>query len=508
MNEKRNDSALFKNLRDKFEGHELPPDDSLWASISKDLEVSDSRFIKRKLIIWRSLSFLFLGLFLGFIAFNYIQNGHSSDPNQKTRKSGPQSVHEQLDSLENDKKMTAKSNKLYSSNLKSNLNGILNDKKSENHIKSNILERGSAIEQQTSFENKHPLDYPIPTKEAEGFTASKTAAIIMDDSAKTNSGQQQMEPHSVIPDKMVRIEDQQITSKSDSTIHELTPYTINDALLAAKHVLGIRDSISFNPAEKKADIKHPFFVRVGATPSYTSRFLTDNKDYGSTFYDKKFYDSRETGKLNTNYSLELGYQINEHFSIKTGIGRTNYSTSFTGTNTPVLYDTINGRFIAHTSNGQVEFNDTDFEGANEDGEQNNNNNEELDDVENGEVLLSYSNLQKISYIQIPLSIEAGITRNKFRYYLNAGLSFNFLTAQKVELTFDKIGIIRQENTLPIRKFNLGSFIGIGIEYRCMKKISVYIEPLFNYNFLSVNRSGSVKNNPYSLGTNLGLKIYF
>lgn len=504
MNETGNDNAPFKELRNKFEGHELPPDATLWKSISKDLEIADGRFVKRKLIIWRTLAFLSIGLLLLFLGFNYSNNEHPI-PDSTTENNKPKS--DQVKAVNSDNRQ----NNLAATNLESDSNNLesaqkrtelraLNQNRAAYRFKNSsvVLTESSEL----NMFRKDELEAASETSLANGYKSTSTSVPTNN---KDNSAAE-------INDQFVaNLATSNLTDQfeQDPGMQQLFPRKILDCLMIDRQVTALSDQVLSDLQKSVSKVEQAFFIHVGVTPSYTHRILSNQQNVVPTVFTKEYYNSRESGRLNYNYSAELGYRLNAHFSLRTGVGMTNYSTSFSGFNMPVQYDTLNGLFIANTSNGEVEFNDSDFEGNEEDeNEQNNTNNEELEDVEDGQILLSYSSLQKISYVQIPLSFEAGINRNKWRYYATIGMTFNFLTTQKVELAFDNIGIIRQDNSLPIRTFNVGSTIGMGIEYRFLKATSVYLEPSFNYNFLNINRLGSVRSNPYSVGTNLGFKIYF
>jgi len=504
LNETGNDNAPFNDLRNKFEGHELPPDAALWKSISKDLEIADSRFVKRKLIIWRILTFLSLGILLLFLVFNYSSN-EPKTPESTTENDKPTLDHLKAGNSKNHQhelaatKVESESGNLGSTQKTTELPTLNQDRATYRFNKS------SFTQSQTLEANVFRKDAVETTAEMmlpAGYQSTSTSVTVtkMDHSAPEKTDQFVATPvTNQLTDQLAQ----------ESGMHQLFPRKIGDGLITDKQVIALSNPVLPDLPKSVSKLEKAFFVRVGVTPSYTHRILSNQQNGVPTVFTKEYYNSREAGRLNYNYSAELGYRLNSNFSLRTGVGMANYSTSFSGLNMPVQYDTLNGLFIANTSNGEVEFNDSDFEGdEDEENEQNNSNNEELEDVEDGQILLSYSSLQKISYVQIPLSFEAGINRNKWRYYATIGMTFNFLTKQKIEMAFDNIGIIRQDNSLPIRTFNVGSTLGMGIEYRFLKAASVYLEPSFNYNFLNINRLGSVRSNPYSVGTNLGFKIYF
>ena len=88
-----------------------------------------------------------------------------------------------------------------------------------------------------------------------------------------------------------------------------------------------------------------------------------------------------------------------------------------------------------------------------------------------------------------------------------GFGASFMVRNETTLTYDGVSESMGE-TEGIRKFNISTNVGIGVEYPITKAISFRMEPGFKYYLQSLSKDGDIKFKPYTFTFSTGIGISF
>ena len=126
----------------------------------------------------------------------------------------------------------------------------------------------------------------------------------------------------------------------------------------------------------------------------------------------------------------------------------------------------------------------------------NNNNSRTTDLE-----------QVFNTVEIPLALRYRFFDQKLRLSVAGGFSGNIVVDNKVYVIKgnekEYIG-----STEDIRRFNLSTDLGIGIEYPLTQNIKIMLEPGFKYYLQSLSRNSQIDFKPYIFSLSTGIGIEF
>lgn len=126
----------------------------------------------------------------------------------------------------------------------------------------------------------------------------------------------------------------------------------------------------------------------------------------------------------------------------------------------------------------------------------NNNNSRAADIE-----------QVFNTVEIPLALRYRFFDQKLRLSVAGGVSGNIVVDNKVYMIKgnekELIG-----STEDIRRFNLSTDVGIGIEYPLSQNIKIMLEPGFKYYLQSLSRNSQIDFKPYMFSLSTGIGIEF
>jgi len=229
-------------------------------------------------------------------------------------------------------------------------------------------------------------------------------------------------------------------------------------------------------------------------PVYSYRFLKSENT--GAYQDIDGFDQNEEGLFNFNFGLDVGYNINSHFRLRSGVGITNYSSSFLGKTGLLVLDSIKNSIEIATSLGNYYVPEHDLKDEN--------GNEYLD----GTILGNHANLQKLKYLSIPISLEYGITRKRFRYFGALGFTYNRLLSEKMDLKIDGYRAIRSDNKQLATKNVFSQSTSLGIEYSFLNHYAISFNPEITFALNKINSNSYLKSKPYWFGANLSFKYFF
>jgi outer membrane protein W len=121
--------------------------------------------------------------------------------------------------------------------------------------------------------------------------------------------------------------------------------------------------------------------------------------------------------------------------------------------------------------------------------------------------LSFSNSQTLKFLQIPIEIEFGMQRNKFRYFFRTGFSYSYLISEKSEFVTAGFAPVRKENVSLLYRNSLTTSFAVGVEYIFNQNWALLLSPNFTYYLTSLNRNLAFKTMPFWVGLETSVKYY-
>ncbi len=115
--------------------------------------------------------------------------------------------------------------------------------------------------------------------------------------------------------------------------------------------------------------------------------------------------------------------------------------------------------------------------------------------------------QVFGSIEIPLHVRYQLNNNKLLFSLSGGLSGGIIVNNKVYMkaSGEKELLGSTEN---IRKFNLSTDLGLGVEYPLGSNIKIMVEPGFRYFLQSLSKNNLIDFKPYTFTLSTGIGIEF
>ncbi len=115
--------------------------------------------------------------------------------------------------------------------------------------------------------------------------------------------------------------------------------------------------------------------------------------------------------------------------------------------------------------------------------------------------------QVFSFVEVPLYVRYNIIDDKIGVQVLGGLSAGIVTGNNVYMK-DNYGSQNVGKTRDISTFNVSGAIGFGVSYELSRRISMSVEPRFNYYLNSINKDPDVEYRPYRIGIYTGLYYEF
>ena len=439
---------LFKSL---IEPYEMVHSEKVWESLENRLDKKSND--RNKIIIFRlRVTIVSLLLLFGSVGLHYFLNSNSTQNEAYLYKKIT------LDKTQNDH-----------TQKKSNISKL-------NRIR---LEKKNGGKTNTSFNSSIP-----PNKNK--FTSQKISLKIN----KGNSFREKLKTNHKI-DNLLSIK------KIDSSTYFTNNKNDFDKYIGKLQLLDLRLLCSSqryfnsiieqkNIGLSKIDSSSNFSLSIYFSPDYTRKYT--NQNYGDQ--NDGNYES-EMPDFSFNSGFVIGYDLSKNWGVKIG-----------GTYTQ-LVQTIKPRTIYASlgNDGEVHYKFNTSYGSSELPNR-------FNTIPNlGDSLIINSNsLQSIRVISLPVVLNYQITRNKFSYYAQFGLSINFLAGEKLVISSPTIQE-KIKNIEGLQEQYLGGILGLGVSYKLTRNISFLLEPTFRSALTPISKD-PVSNYPLSLGINLGCKWHF
>ncbi len=241
---------------------------------------------------------------------------------------------------------------------------------------------------------------------------------------------------------------------------------------------------------QKTKLKHRFSVVAYFSPDLTMKYLKDNNNNDNQ--SEGDYNNQETRDFSYNCSLLIGYDLTKHWAVKFG-GTYAYLSQTIKPKT--VYATTGTDGLAH-----YQFNTT--YGSSELPRD-----QTPSPIVGDSLNINSNSIQSLQIISIPLMAKYQITRKKFNYYVQFGVSLNFLAGEKliVETPNKPLRIDKIEG---LNEYYFGGILGLGVSYNPIKRLSIIFEPTMRGAITPINNNTPISTHPISFGLALGLGWHF
>jgi hypothetical protein len=448
-----NQNNLDKLFQEKLNNLEVTPDEKVWSNIESKLKKKKRRIIP----VWWFASGIAAMLVLGILIFpfsnddnNFIKNDSVIIVTGSSKKENKlETIYKtKIDSLINHKNTE---DKILVVDKKVNLN--LQKKNKVTESKKKLVSEINAVKKIFIADNSLKEDNTIDLVKDNEKNVSKKEIHFSDESKKVKK------------DEVSNTQKKSIIKKVD-----LNDFVKNkDSVLSTKKL------------KNKWSIAPVFAVLNSNSFSNTSP-LNEN------------LSNSTKGKNSFSYGFQVGYKINNRWSIQSGIHLQEMSYANNQvTVTPSI--SKNASSVTFNSGDTFSFNETLTEN--------------LDFATN--LLLNTTSLngqlnQTYGYIEIPLEIKYNfLSTNKFHSQIVAGFSSLFLNKNEVNLKnqfLTELGKVTNLNAI-----NFSGNLGFDFNYSLNKKWSLNLNPMFKaqLNTFSKNSNGF---SPFNLGIYSGIKYTF
>ena len=486
MDDKKDIEKVSRNVFDNFN---MDAPDNAWDKLDADLDKKQAVVYKQRANRFKLLSIVLFLIIFSFTAWHYLiptsntqkLNNFITENKTTINKASSSNIEPKSNSTPNSpaRNLISSKNKNESASSKeNNSNPKLNKSQIAQlafEVKLNNKQKNKKLIHDEKQNNIVTLINP-PTDKSENNVASNSIeanlisneiASDINDSGKTNTTEQNI--------LATNISDSGFSTLIDSNKTEPAHFVKNDSLF-------IKDLHS----------KSRLSLAVFYSPNQSWCNLKDNTN--DNFDDVAMYNNRESSKFSFTTGLNLKYDLNSKWSLVTGA---TYSTIAKTATIQTMYAETNAANEIHfqlpTSNGVIEM--------------------PLDDSHpnvqsGGSIQIKAVYNQSIKFINVPLMLRFQITKKKFTWYANGGVSANFIVQEKAKINMNnsETTIINHINGL--KKMNYGFLIGAGVQYNLYNDFGVFIEPMFRGSFTSITQNTNVNSYPYSLGLSLGFSLHF
>ncbi|MFK5982396.1 MAG: outer membrane beta-barrel protein [Flavobacteriaceae bacterium] len=496
MSKKKNIDDLFK---EQFKNFEATPSPDVWNNIEAKLKEDDDRKV---IPLWIKLAGIAALLALLFTVGNSIFNSpinNSTSPIVTEDASEIEKNKIEKNSLiekEPDLTTTNKEENKMNSEVVENTSEEKTNHKSSIQKKSQVSETSVAYEnevQKTSDKNDTNNLIKEPTKSStseETVIATKNVSKDVSESEKSSLINKETEINPIvigIEKEAIATENTSENENTETAIKEENKKSIFDEINKASE-----EEVAVVTLDNKPDYRWEIAPNIGPV-------FYNSLSEGSSI-DPSFSDNPQSSDVNIAYGVQIAYNLNNRFSIRSGISNVNlgYSTSGLDLGTgPVAASTS---YIDYNKRGDVTIpvDKGTLVNQNSDGGFG----EITPKSTSGEVVLN----QKISYYEVPLELKYALLNKKFGINIIGGFSTLLLGDNEITVDAGDFNeVLGEASNLSSLSFTTN--LGLGLNYSFSKKLMFNIEPIFKYQ-LNPYTDSSVEFKPYYIGIYSGLSFKF
>jgi len=527
------------------------PDDIFWKRLNDQLKINDEKFIRRRFFRWgfgSGLLVITIGICLFFSnkdksemlsenkniqptlvknpkvmddnETNYKQSVNNSTGDNSTEKTTTFELgdSERNESIEQDQLGKKKFNNLNDSLIQNKVietteltNISISKQKPENSYTLNQqakIDSGKSVELASEVSEPDELngnDFKTVEMNSDQSTIEEKVLAFDEsslpelnknaqylDSTISNNSTLSLDPATDLP----------IINESSDSIHILADNTTLNTELSLVDSAKVLNGATNDPPPGIKPLKKTWSLGVSLNPVYSYRNLKDGTT-SSTVMNATHYNAYEKGSTQLNMGLSAGYRINNLISVRSGINYASYKITYKAENLSMYFDTTDNKLSVETTYGDFEIDQEDFK----DNDDTDNEENVLNEEDTNIMALSFSNSQTLKFLQIPIEIEFGMQRNKFRYFFRTGFSYSYLISEKSEFVTAGFAPVRKENVSLLYRNSLTTSFAVGVEYIFNQNWALLLSPNFTYYLTSLNRNLAFKTMPFWVGLETSVKYY-
>jgi hypothetical protein len=555
LKEEKSYNQFDELIKDKFSSGIEQPDDIFWKRLNDQLKINDEKFIRRRFFRWGFGSVLLIitiGICLFFankeksdllsknnnVQPTLVKNPKVMDVNEKiaiskykqsANNSTGHNVTEKTTTFEfgnSEKNESIKQDQLGRKEINNLNDSLIQNKAIETTGVTNISiseekpEDSYTLNQQTKIDSEKSAELASEVSEPDELNGNDFKTVEMNsdqstieekvlalaesslselnkdaqsfDSTISNNSTLSLDPARDLP----------IINESSDSLHILADNTTLNTELSLVDSAKVLNGGTNDPPPGIKPLKKTWSLGVSLNPVYSYRNLKDGTS-SSTVMNAAHYNAYEKGSIQLNMGLSAGYRINNLISVRSGINYASYKITYKAENLSMNYDVTDKNLSVETTYGDFEIDQEDFEDDDD--------TDFIDNVLNEEdtniMVLSFSNSQTLKFLQIPIEIEFGMQRNKFRYFFRTGFSYSYLISEKSEFVTDGFAPVKKDNVSLLHRNSLTTSFAVGVEYVFNQNWALLLSPNFTYYLTSLNRNLAFKTMPFWVGLETSVKYY-
>ncbi|MFT5382837.1 MAG: hypothetical protein ACI8VT_004115 [Saprospiraceae bacterium] len=215
---------------------------------------------------------------------------------------------------------------------------------------------------------------------------------------------------------------------------------------------------------------------------FTYRILIGESSTSS----KSLRNERESGLINFKYGVDYNLQFRKNLIFKTGIriAKIGYNNNYSYTSFVFLEPLTTEELLAILNGEEIPPSQP-------------NNNHKVNIKTNHQ------------FIELPVALRYLFNKKKLSPFVEFGLSpyLYVNTHTKGSVNEDTIDSNRRIENKDFRKVNLMLMVSFGVEYKVVNNLKIFFQPNYRLSLLKKSKNGPIKEYPYSLGLEFGIRKY-
>ena len=491
-------NKLDKLFRNKLKNVKVPPPEGAWEAITEKLP---NKKKQRVVMLWWSAAAILLAL-IGSSVF-FWSNSNSDNQNIQLVDADKQSeisiekqeYHSITTEKEDSDVANIKSTKEDPTSIEYPSSSTYNTTDSNAVADTYSQEKTTASKK--TIENKPTADVlNRETKVTKGSIAKEQKVTM--EKKKQEAYQKQKESRVAIGEEHINKEGKETLTEQIAQAEALEIEDKNTDTVIKQEVTSLVSSDNLFAAEEKEEAaKNEALNRWSVGPQVAPVYY--NSVSSGSSLDSQFNDSGKEGGLNMSLGLQVAYQINDNWQLRSGINK--MDVGYATNNVQVGYSDPNLAIYNvnynNVSEGGVVITAFSNDNLSNIREANLGNRVELIYMEGNTQLK-----QNISYLEIPVEIERKIINADFEWSIIGGVSSLFLTDNEIYVN-NKDYRSHIGSATNLQKTSFTTNIGMGFGYNFTKRIHLQLEPMFKYQLNAYTNSVDFK--PYIFGIYTGVR---
>ncbi|WP_298517139.1 hypothetical protein [uncultured Kordia sp.] len=382
-------------------------------------------------------------------------------------------------------------------NTKGSDNQIGNDKiKGQEHISNKIEANAVANNTKNGSESNHKntVKGSEANSNANAITNKNSSAVAQNDTQSNSNPTETTNSKSNTADATTNSE----TTNTETAVADTQKEEKDEIKRSILDVINDLHDLEKDKTEVAETNISKWTISPNASPVYYNTLSN-----GSPI-DETFADNSKTGDINLSYGVNVGYDITDRLTVRSGIHRVEYSYN---TKDIALVPSFDGPELTtiQFKNSNAGFNIQDRQApTGETFSQYQFPTTETSTIFQKQIEGDLS--QRMSYIEVPVELKYAVLDKKLGINVIGGVSTLLLTENSIILDSPELLTELGEAT-NVNDVSFSTNIGIGIDYKFSDQLEFNLEPMLKYQLNAF--SGNTGNfNPYSVGVYTGVSFRF